>query len=118
MDATVTREDIAPSEIRLRHDVDSDRVSALVNEMDASGWAGRPVVLYRDTERDCLCNITGCHRISAAIESGIDVPAIIITPNDPEALDAVEFAASVDDIEAGMVVARIDPSLRELVEQG
>lgn len=110
-------ETINPTDIRLRHGIDADRLAEIVAEMETNGWTGRPVVVY--VKDDYLYNVTGCHRISAAIECEIDeIPAVVIRPADDDELDAVEFAAANDDIDAADILREIDQEIGDLVEMG
>lgn len=109
---------INPTDVRLRHGVGSDRLSVVMESMSEHGWDGRPVVLY---EWDgALYNITGCHRISAAVELEMDeIPAVVIRPVDEDELDRIEYAAANDDIEAASVVrCFFSVEIGDLVEQG
>lgn len=70
-----------PEQIQPWHDVrDDDKVAQLAASMREHGWQGAPVVVIPGTdygwgEGDPIA-ITGSHRIAAAIEAEIDVPAI------------------------------------------
>lgn len=108
---------ISPADIRLRHQVDESKVDELAETMEREGWTGRPVVVYQDDEGR-LYNITGCHRISAAIAADIEVPALLIDAADPDTLDLCEFAAANDDIDAASALREISQEIGDIVEEG
>ena len=54
---------------------DEDKYDTLVASMQVDGWIGAPVIIINDPDGDPTA-ITGSHRIHAAREAGIDIPAI------------------------------------------
>lgn len=57
------------------HDVDDpDKVEKLAADMGANGWQGAPLVVLRDYAQA----VTGVHRLAAAEQAGIAVPAVDI----------------------------------------
>jgi len=66
------------TEIEPPHDVtDWDKQRTLRDSMYEHGWIGRPVLAIAGDRPTAL---TGSHRIDAAIDTGVLVPVIIITP--------------------------------------
>lgn len=52
---------------------EKSKLSSLVKSMEADGWVGRPVLVWKD-ESGGLFSITGSHRIAAARLADIEVP--------------------------------------------
>lgn len=115
--ARITRAEINPQDVRIRHDVDDGKVQAIAESMEGEGWQGRPAVIYQDLDGR-LHNITGCHRLCAAMQADIDALVILIVAEDEDEVDVLEFAAANDDFDAGAAVGRIDHEVGELVERG
>ncbi len=114
---TEQRQDLDGMTIELRHEIDESRLEPITEMMSEEGWVGRPVVVYR-TLAGQIRNITGCHRIQAAIDTDTPVPVLVLVPTDIEAEDALEFAAANDDIDAAYIVRRYSTAAAELIEQG
>ena len=66
-----TRTGLIPLTISSAHVApDAERVAELVESMSVDGWIGAPVLTYGDYA------LTGTHRLAAAEEAGVDVPAL------------------------------------------
>ena len=93
-DADIAARDILPyNEI-----TDRKKYEYLLDQFDSSGWDGRPVVVI-DNANEGYLGLTGSHRIAAAKEAEIDVPAIIIPNND----DTVRLYDAKDDYDRAMI---------------
>lgn len=77
-------EKIEPSYIRLVNDVDRQKVAKIAESMENNGYDGRPIVVLDDANEGYQA-LTGSHRIAAAKELDIDIPAIVIDNNDATA---------------------------------
>jgi hypothetical protein len=77
-----------------RHKViDPSLVERLEESMKNDGWLGRPLVVAKIKEGDGYKyeGITGCHRATAAMNVGIPIPAVFVSPEDmsPEDWDFI-----------------------------
>ncbi len=77
-------EKIEPSYIMLVNDVDRQKVAKIAESMENNGYDGRPIVVLDDANEGYRA-LTGSHRIAAAKELDIDIPAIVIDNNDATA---------------------------------
>lgn len=77
-------EKIEPSYIRLVNDVNRQKVAKIAESMENNGYDGRPIVVLDDANEGYQA-LTGSHRIAAAEELDIDIPAIVIDNNDATA---------------------------------
>lgn len=76
MTETITATNLDPRRVQPWNDVeDDDKLAALIESMAEHGWTGAPIIVINDGDGDPRA-ITGSHRIYAARETGIDVPAV------------------------------------------
>ena len=67
-----------PQELSPYHGVqDRDKLAALVAAMEAHGWQGAPLVAWEGC--GYLNLMTGSHRYAAAVETGIEIPVIVLS---------------------------------------
>ncbi|HEY1659942.1 MAG TPA: ParB N-terminal domain-containing protein [Candidatus Sulfotelmatobacter sp.] len=77
-----------------RHKVtDPNLVERLEESMKKCGWVGRPLIIAKFRQGDGYKyeGITGCHRATAAMNIGIPIPAVFVSPEDmtPEDWDFI-----------------------------
>lgn len=74
-------EDLSPNEIQPVNEItDREQYEYLVRDFQENGYDGRPVVVY-ETPYGYQA-LTGSHRVAAAREADIDVPAAVIRDSD------------------------------------
>ena len=76
MTETITITTLDPHRIQPWHNVEDEaKLARLISAMSTMGWAGPPIVVINRDDADPIA-INGSHRIAAAREVGIEVPAI------------------------------------------
>lgn len=100
-------EKLDPQEITTQNEVrDPGMRDYLVQQFEENGWDGRPIVAY-DNGGNGYVALTGSHRVAAAAEAGIQVPAVLI-----ESQEAINRLADTYSDEERATVAD------ELLEEG
>ena len=110
-------EKLDPQEITTQNEVrDPGMRDYLVQQFEENGWDGRPIVAY-DNGGNGYVALTGSHRVAAAAEAGIQVPAVLI-----ESREAIaRLADTYSDEERAMVAdelleeGEIDQATRDLL---
>lgn len=110
-------EKLDPQEITTQNEVrDPGMRDYLVQQFEENGWDGRPIVAY-DNGGNGYVALTGSHRVAAAAEAGIQVPAVLI-----ESQEAIaRLADTYSDEERAMVAdelleeGEIDQATRDLL---
>lgn len=110
-------EELDPQEITTQNEVrDPGMRDYLVQQFEENGWDGRPIVAY-DNGGNGYVALTGSHRVAAAAEAGIQVPAVLI-----ESQEAIaRLADTYSDEERAMVAdelleeGEIDQATRDLL---
>lgn len=110
-------EELDPQEITTQNEVrDPGMRDYLVQQFEKGGWDGRPIVAY-DNGGNGYVALTGSHRVAAAAEAGIQVPAVLI-----ESQEAIaRLADTYSDEERAMVAdelleeGEIDQATRDLL---
>ena len=75
---TFSDETLDPNSIRPINEItDQSLYEYLVEQFSENGYSGRPVVVL-DNQNEGYLALTGSHRIFAAREAGVDVPAVIV----------------------------------------
>lgn len=99
---TQTIAEYPASRIATWHEVqDEAKLAALVDSMTRDGWVGAPIVVITEADADPQA-ITGSHRVPAAAEAGIAVPAVELAD-----LLAAE-GANLEDLIADFEAAGLD----------
>lgn len=110
-------EKLDPQEITTQNEVrDPGMRDYLVQQFEENGWNGRPIVAYGNGGNGYVA-LTGSHRVAAAAEAGIQVPAVLI-----ESQEAIaRLADTYSDEERAMVAdelleeGEIDQATRDLL---
>ncbi|WP_337366510.1 LPD38 domain-containing protein [Phascolarctobacterium sp.] len=69
-----------PAHIKKINNVERAKVAKLVKSFKLDGYKGRPIVVM-DNANEGYIGLTGSHRIAAAEEVGVEIPAVVIPAN-------------------------------------
>lgn len=88
-------ENLDPNSVQPVNDItDRGLYGYLVDQFSKNGYSGRPIVVL-DNQNEGYIALTGSHRILAAREAGIEVPAVVV--ENREAYEALYDALRDDD---------------------
>lgn len=104
-------DDISPGEIEPVNDIRNQELfDHLVSEFEDEGYTGRPVLIVENPDGGFKA-LTGSHRILAAQDAGIDIPAVVIPQ---EHFDDINFGDDDDGVAFGLKrMAKENPDLKD-----